>query len=492
MSVRNALFINGSWENSSGGLTLDAVDPATEQVFGKIADACEEDVNRAVAAASKAFASWRLTSGTVRAGYLRGFAEQLRQRRDLLAALETQDNGKPLPESVHDVNVAAQIFDMYAGLAEAQDQTDTTLSTSADYLHVEVKRLPLGVVALITPWNFPLEQFTWKVSAALAAGCTIVLKPSEITSATALACADIAHSIGLPAGVLNIVTGRGATTGSALAAHPAIAKVSFTGSTATGRSIMQAASKGLTRIGLELGGKSPIIVFDDVNLERAVEWVMFGAFVNQGQVCTSTSRLLLSETIAPAFLAQLRARVEAIRVGPGTEQGVQMGPLVSAAHYAKVMSYIDAGRAEGATLLTGGSRPAGLEQGYFVAPTVFTDVTPQMRIWREEIFGPVLSVMVFKTEAEAVALANGSDYGLAAAVLSNDLERVARVSAQMEVGIIWENCSNLVVMEAPWGGVKQSGMGRELGRWGMEAFQELRQVTRWLPDAPLGWYPPQA
>jgi betaine-aldehyde dehydrogenase len=489
MAISRALYIGGAWRESEGWATIPCIDPANEQVFGSVPDATAGDVDLAVRAAHAAFRDWSRSTGAERAGFLRRFAEVLTARREEIAALETQDNGKPLAEALHDVDYAARIFAMYADLAADLDTADETLPTSADYLAVRVERRPVGVVALITPWNFPLEQFTWKVAAALAAGCTCVIKPSETTSVTALLCGEICSAIGLPPGVLNIVTGYGVRAGAALVAHPRVAKISFTGSTTTGRGIMTQAAADLKRVGLELGGKSPIIIFPDVDLDRAVEWTMFGAFVNQGQVCTATSRLLLSEEIAPAFLDRLKQRAEALRVGPGTLPDVQMGPLASQAQYNKVMGYIAAGTAEGARLLTGGGRPANLNQGYFVAPTVFTEVTPNMRIWLEEIFGPVLSTMTFATEAEAIALANDSEYGLAAAVLSADADRVARVSDALEAGIIWENCSQIVVMEAPWGGVKKSGMGRELGRWGMESFQELRQVTRWLPDAALGWYP---
>ena len=489
MFTQDALYIDGQWQQSDGSARIPCIDPATEQAFASVPDATDLDVDRAVQAAHRAFASWQRTTGAARAAYLRMFAEELLRRRDEIAALETQDNGKPLPEALFDVDCAARIFEMYADLAAGLDAGGEILSTSADYLSVRVERRPMGVVALITPWNFPLEQFTWKVAAALAAGCTCVIKPSEVTSATALLCGEICSTIGLPGGVLNIVTGRGAGAGAALVAHPRVAKISFTGSTATGRGIMTQAAADLKRVGLELGGKSPVIVFPDVDLDRAVEWVMFGAFVNQGQVCTSTSRLLLAEELAGPFLARLKERTEALRIGPGTEAGVQMGPLVSAAQHEKVTRYITIGMDEGATLLTGGGRPAGLNAGYFVAPTIFTNVRPDMRIAREEIFGPVLTVMTFSSEEEAIALANDSEYGLAAAVLSGDEVRMARVSMALEAGIVWENCNQMVVMEAPWGGVKKSGMGRELGRWGMESFQDLRQVTRWLPDAGLGWYP---
>jgi betaine-aldehyde dehydrogenase len=314
------------------------------------------------------------------------------------------------------------------------------------------------------------------------------VKPSEFTSLSALELAGIIAEAGLPAGVLNVVTGLGAEAGEALVSHPGVDKISFTGSTATGKRIMRAAADDLKRVSLELGGKNPVVVFDDVDIDPAVEWVVFGAFVNQGQVCTATSRLLIQEGIADRFLKRLVQVAEAIRVGPGTEEGVKMGPLVSQPQYDKVMSYIEAGRKSGAKVLTGGGRPDGRNTGFFVAPTIFAGVTPDMSIWREEIFGPVLSVMRFKDEAEAIRLANDTPYGLAATVLTRDAARAERVADALDAGITWQNCNNMVVIQAPWGGVKKSGMGRELGRWGLESFLEPKQKTRWLPGGGVGWY----
>ncbi len=484
------MFIGNQWVGAASGRVIPCINPADEGEFDNMPAAGREDVDAAVRAARAAFdGGWKKSDPAVRAGLLRAFAGNIRADREGLAALETQDNGKPLAEALFDVDTAAQIFEMYADLAEQfEGWRGTDIKLPVDYLTSTVTYQPLGVVALITPWNFPIEQFTWKVAAAIAAGCACIVKPSEITSLTALALAELAEKSGFPPGVLNVVTGYGREAGEALVEHPGVDKVSFTGSTATGRRIMSLASATLKRVGLELGGKSPVIVFDDVNIDRAVEWVMFGAFVNQGQVCTSTSRLLLHESIAPAFLEKLKKGAEAIVVGDGSAEGVQMGPLSSAEHYAKVTGFIAAGFEEGAKLLTGGRRPAGLDRGYFIEPTVFTDVEPDMSIWRDEIFGPVLSVKTFSDEQEAIALANDSQYGLAATVLSQDTARAERVVDQLDAGITWQNCNQMVVMQAPWGGMKKSGFGRELGRWGMEAFLEVKQKTRWLPDAGLGWY----
>lgn len=484
------MYIGNDWLDAESSELIDCIDPASEQVFDTIPAAGAAEVDRAVTAARAAFTGpWRATTGKQRAAILRDIAEGIRGNREALAALETRDNGKPLPESYIDVDTIAQIFDMYSDMAEELDSRgEEPLSVPGDALRVTVAYRPIGVVGMITPWNFPLEQFTWKVAPALAAGCCAVVKPSEFTSLSSLELTRIIAEAGLPAGVLNVVTGTGAEAGDALVRHPGIDKISFTGSTATGRQIMKAAAEDLKRISLELGGKNPVIVFDDVDIEPAVEWVAFGGFVNQGQVCTATSRLLVQDRIADRFLDRLKQVAETIRVGAGDAEGVKMGPLVSRAQFDKVMGYIDAGKAAGARVLCGGGRVEGFNAGYFVAPTIFTDVTPEMSIWTDEIFGPVLSVMRFSDEGEAVRLANDTPYGLAATVLSADTQRAERVADALDSGITWQNCNNVVVIQAPWGGVKKSGMGRELGRWGLENFLEPKQKTRWLSGGSLGWY----
>lgn len=484
------MLINNQWCDSLSGKLIDCINPAAEQKFDEVQSAGSGDVEKAVAAARAAFdGRWRGTSGKERAALLRKFAEGIQARREELARFETLDNGKPLPESYFDVDTAIQIYNMYADMAEALDEKgEENVPLPVDFLKSGVTYRPIGVIGMITPWNYPIEQFTWKVSAALAAGCTCVIKPSEITSVTALMLGEIAIEAGFPPGVLNIVTGYGPEVGEAMVLDPRVDKISFTGSTKTGQRIMELAARDLKRISLELGGKNPIIVFDDVDLDRAVEWTAFGSFVNQGQVCTSTSRLLLQKGRAEEFLGKLKDLAESIVVGDGTKEGVQMGPLVSEAQFAKVNGYIEAGRKSGATLLTGGDRPAGLNTGYFVNPTVFTNVIPDMCIWTDEIFGPVLSVIEFDSEEEAIRLANDTPYGLAATVLSKDEARAERVVDRLDAGITWQNCNQMVVIQSPWGGVKKSGMGRELGRWGLENFLEPKQKTRWLPDAGLGWY----
>lgn len=484
-------LINNEWCDSATGNTLACINPANEQEFDRVQASGAQDVSDAVAAARAAFdGGWKQSTGAERAKLLRAFSAGITARRDELSQLETQDNGKPLPESYFDVDTAVQIYDMYADMAEELDEKgEEAVELPVDYLKSGVTYKGIGVIGMITPWNYPIEQFTWKVSAALAAGCTCVVKPSEFTSVTATILGEIAIEAGFPPGVLNIVTGTGPDVGEALVLDPRVDKISFTGSTATGRRIMELASRDLKRVSLELGGKNPIIVFDDVDLDAAVEWTAFGSFVNQGQVCTSTSRLLLQKGQAQPFLARLKQLAESLKVGDGSVEGTQMGPLASQPQYDKVMGYIDQGKSAGANVLTGGERPAEQNTGYFVKPTIFTDVTPDMSIWTDEIFGPVLSVIEFETEEEAVRLANDTPYGLAATVLSEDKDRAERVADALDAGITWQNCNQMVVIQSPWGGVKKSGMGRELGKWGLMNFLEPKQKTRWLPGGSLGWYP---
>ena len=487
--MKRKLFIGNDWVAGKSGKHIDCIDPASGEVFDSVPAGGPADIDAAVSAARQAFdRGWKRTTGAERAKILRAISAGITANRERLAALETRDNGKPLPESFIDVDTIAQIYEMYAGLAEGLDaRGEEALDLPGDAIRSTVAYRPIGVVGMITPWNFPLEQFTWKVAPALAAGCCAVVKPSEYTSLSALELAGIIAEAGLPAGVLNVVTGTGPEAGDALVRHPGVDKISFTGSTATGKHIMRTAAEDLKRVSLELGGKNPVIVFDDVDIDAGVEWVAFGAFVNQGQVCTATSRLLIHAPIADRFLKRLVEVAQGIRIGSGAAEGVKMGPLVSQVQYDKVMSHIAAGKKAGATLLTGGTRPAGLDKGYFLAPTIFADVTEDMSIWTEEIFGPVLSVMRFEDEDEAIRLANDTPYGLAATVLSKDKDRAERVADALDTGITWQNCNNMVVIQAPWGGVKKSGMGRELGRWGLESFLEPKQKTRWLTAGSLGW-----
>ncbi|PRD16462.1 aldehyde dehydrogenase family protein [Pantoea coffeiphila] len=491
MTFTNQLFINGQWVAPVRGGSFDTIDPANETAIAQVAAATAEDVDRAVQAARNAFdhGGWPELSGKARAGYLRRIASLIRDRQQTLAELEVRDNGKPLPEALWDIGDTAYCFDFYADLAEQLDaQQEKAVALSDERFSSVARKEPVGVCGAIIPWNFPMLMAAWKVAPALAAGCTVVLKPSEVTPLTALQLADIAREAELPPGVLNVITGFGADAGSPLTEHPDVDKLAFTGSVPTGRKIMQAAAAEIKNVSLELGGKSAFIIFDDSDIEKAVEWILFGIFWNKGEVCSATSRVLVQRNLYDALLARLVEEAERIRIGNGMADGVLLGPLVNAAQYEKVQTAIARGIEQGATLLSGGKRPNGHDKGYFLQPTIFTDVSEESDIWREEIFGPVVCVRAFDDEAEAVASANRSRFGLAAAVMSPDLARAERVARRLRAGIVWINCSQPTFTEAPWGGYKQSGIGRELGEWGLNNYLETKQITRYDSDEPWGWY----
>ena len=481
------LFIAGEWVEPKRGERFAALDPATEEPIEEVGAATYEDVEAAVAAAVKAQKSWGKTTGAQRAVILRGIAEGIKKRQDELGRLEVRDNGKPLPEALWDVGDAAGCFEFYAGLAEELDgRQGTAIAVPDERFTSRVYHEPVGPSGLIIPWNYPLLMAAWKVAPALAAGCTMVLKPSELTPLSALELGPIAAEAGLPAGVLNIITGFGRDAGSPIASHPQLRKVAFTGSVPTGRSVMQAGAQAIKTVSLELGGKSPFLVFEDADLEAAVEWIMFGIFWNQGQVCSATSRLFVQESLAPRLLERLAAEAQRIPIGNGLDEGVKLGPLVSAPQRQRVESFVQQAVSDGGRLVTGGGRPR--DKGYFYQPTILADLPESSTAWREEIFGPVLCVATFKSEDEAVERANDSPYGLAAAVMSADTARCERVARALEAGIVWINCSQPTFTEAPWGGMKESGVGRELGTWGLENYLETKQVTAYNSKDPWGWY----
>ncbi len=483
------LFIDGTWQDAAKGGTIDVINPATERAFTQLGAGTAADIDRAVAAAERAGkGAWGRTTGRERAVILRAIASGIERAKDELARLEVRDNGKPLAEAHGDIADTIYCFNLYAGYAEDLGKKQgEPIAVPDDRFKTTVKYVPAGVAGLIVPWNYPLLMAAWKVAPALAAGCTVVLKPSEFTSLTALELARICHDAGVPPGVFNLVTGYGREAGARLAAHPDVRKLAFTGSVPTGIAVATAAAKDVKSLSLELGGKSPIVVFDDADLEQVVEWVMFGIFWNQGQVCSATSRLIVQSTIAGRLVERLAEEAKKIIIGDGMTEGVLLGPLVSKTQYEKVMGYIETGKRE-ASLVCGGSRPAGFNAGYFIEPSIFTGVPPDARIWKEEIFGPVLSVAAFKTEDEALALANDTEFGLAAAVMTRDLDRAARVADRFEAGVVWINCSQPNFLEPPWGGMKHSGVGRELGTWGLMNFLEPKQITAYQSAEPWGWY----
>lgn len=489
--MRDALYIDGRWVAPVLGGTFPVINPATEEVFHNAPAGTAEDIDAAVKAARRAFdlGPWPRLPGTERSRFLHAIADGLRSRKDDLARLEVMDNGKPLPEAHMDIADAAGCFDMYADFAAGIEGNAVEQITLGDARFTsKAVREPLGVAGAIIPWNYPLLMASWKVGAALAAGCTMVLKPSELTPLTALELGAIAEAAGLPNGVLNIVTGLGSQAGDALANHPQVDKIAFTGSVQTGSKVMAAAARDIKNVTLELGGKSPFLIFDDSDVEKAVEWIMFGVFWNQGQVCSATSRVLVQDGIHDRLLARLVTEAGRIQIGEGFAPGTLLGPLVSKGQYDKVMAAIERARTAGATVAAGGGRAPGFAKGYFVQPTVLTDVPQDCEAWTEEIFGPVVCVRRFHSEAEAVAVANDSRFGLAAAVMSADEARTERVAAALQAGVVWINCSQPGFNESPWGGVKQSGIGRELGRWGLENYLQTKQITRFKGDESWGWY----
>ncbi|MDH0303158.1 MULTISPECIES: aldehyde dehydrogenase family protein [unclassified Pseudomonas] len=470
-------YIDGLWVEGQGNDCIVVHNPADGQPFAELMAASAAQVDQAVAAARRALASWKTVSAAERATYLRGFAEQLGQRRDELIALQMRNNGKPRHEAEIDLDDAIATFAYYAGLAEQLPAKNRDVPLAAPGFSARTRLEPVGVVGLIVPWNFPLVTSAWKLAPALAAGCTVVLKPSEVTPLIEQAYGQIAEALGLPAGVLNIVNGK-AETGAALSGHTGLDKLSFTGSNGVGSQVMRAAAAQCRPVTLELGGKSAIVVFDDCDLDQAVEWIVAGITWNAGQMCSATSRLLVQDGIAEALLPRLQAALEALRIGNPLVEEVDMGPLTSQAQWLKVAGYFATAREEGLKCLAGGK--ALDRDGWFVSPTLYVDVPQSSRLWGEEIFGPVLCARRFASEAEAIAQANDSRFGLVATVCSADLERAERVADALEVGHVWINSIQAVFVETSWGGTKGSGIGRELGPWGLAGYQSVKHVTRCL------------
>ncbi|RNB78592.1 aldehyde dehydrogenase family protein [Brevibacillus panacihumi] len=483
------MYINGEWVDAKSGKTREIVNPANGEVIALSAEGDVDDARQAVQCAREAFDSgiWSELPAAERARYLFAIADKLEQRAEEISRLETLDNGKPLRETAFDVADAAACFRYYAGLATKPDGQTYPV---ADPVQAMVVREPVGVCGLIVPWNYPLLMGVWKIAPALAAGNTFVFKPSEVTPVTAIKLFEIIEEVGIPKGVANLVLGPGATVGHELAESHLVDKISFTGGIATGRSIMKAAAGNIKKISLELGGKSPNIVFADADFNTAVDYALFGIFANQGQVCSAGSRLLLQDSIHDRFVEKLVERAQKIVVGPGSDPDTEMGPLVSQAHLEKVLHYIELGKAEGARLVCGGNRISanGLGNGYFVEPTIFTETTPSMRIVQEEIFGPVLAVQRFRDEEEAIRLANDTVYGLAGGVFTQDGAKAMRVIRKLRAGITWINCYHPTYNEAPWGGYKQSGIGRGLGTYGYEEYTEVKQINIQLQVQPSGWF----
>ncbi|MGY2227974.1 aldehyde dehydrogenase family protein [Pseudomonas tolaasii] len=476
-AVLNGVFIGGEWQ--AGREVLEVINPATEATLAQVSVGDAAAVTRAVDAASAAFGDWSKSTGRDRGTLLRKIAQGVSEQREQLMQLQSSNNGKPLFEAGIDVDDVIATFEYYAGVAEELDTAqDRPVALPSNDFSARLRREPCGVVGLIVPWNFPMVTTAWKLAPALAAGCCVVLKPSEVTPLAELQLARIIAEAGVPAGVFNLVCGTGLAVGAPLAADRRVAKISFTGSNAVGVQVMQRAAETIKGVSLELGGKSSLLVLADADLDLAVELACGGGFFNAGQICSATSRVLVADSVADEFLQRLQARAEGIRVAEPFADDVEMGALINRAQYQRVLGHIRRGIDDGARLLCGGERPAGLAKGFFIRPTVFTDVPLNSALWNEEIFGPVLCVRRFATEDEAVALANDSDFGLVASVVTANADTADRVANALQAGLVWVNAPQVIFPQTAWGGYKQSSIGRELGPWGLAAFQEVKHVIK--------------
>ncbi len=483
-------YINGNWVGADAENTREIINPFNQEVIAVVPEGDESDAKAAIAAAREAFdnGEWAATPATERGGVVRKIAELIERDKEELAYLESLDTGKTVEESRGDMDDIAGVFRYFAELSDKDggELIDSPISNSIS----KVVHEPVGVCGQITPWNYPLLQASWKLAPALATGNTLIMKPSEITPLTTIKVFELMEEAGVPAGVANLVLGAGHTVGAELSNNEDVDLISFTGGIATGKKIMQSASSNVKNLALELGGKNPNIIFADADFETAVDQALNGVFFHAGQICSAGTRLIVEESIHDKFVQALVARVKKFKLGSGFEEDTQMGPLISAEHLAKVEKYVEKGIEEGATVAVGGGRPEDpeLQKGFFYLPTIFTDCTTDMSVVQDEGFGPIITVEKFTAEKEAIKLANDSIYGLAGGVFTNDIAKAERCAAKMRMGTVWINEFNLYFPHAPWGGFKQSGIGRELGRLGMEEYTETKHIYQNLKPEPINWF----
>ncbi|WP_255437488.1 betaine-aldehyde dehydrogenase [Thalassobacillus sp. CUG 92003] len=484
------MYINGKWVDALSKNTRDIINPYNQEIVAKAAEGDERDAKEAIQASRTAFdqGDWANLPANERGEIVYQIAHLIRENNEELARLETLDSGKTIEESRADMDDIANVFLYFAGLADKEG--GEIISSPMPDSESKVVREPVGVCGQITPWNYPLLQAAWKIAPALAAGNTIVVKPSEITPLTTVKVFELMEQAGVPSGVANLVLGPGHNTGAELANNENVDLISFTGGIETGKKIMQAASVNVKNIALELGGKNPNLVFADADFETAVDQALNAVFFHAGQVCSAGARLLVEESIHDQFVEELATRASRITLGSGFDNETQSGPLISEEHRAKVEHYVEIGKEEGAHLILGGKRPDDpeLQNGFFYLPTIFTECSSDMKIVQEEVFGPVLTIEKFTSKEEAVSLANDTIYGLSGAVWSTDLEKAEFVASKLRLGTVWINDFHPYFAQAPWGGYKQSGIGRELGRPGFEEYTETKHIFRNKNPEPIHWF----